>query len=202
MKRIYQFVLCMSVCMLMTLLVYAGQIKYKDVSLKSQKVIEREFKKVPKKVRRDIRKRGWKIYVGKYNLDRIYKTDKTDTETVTAGMCDYTNKKLVIRKCRYFDSHETAGFLLHEVGHYINSHVGTGLYSGSRKGLECYTKEKRKFDKLQTNLALATSEHNSENPSEYFAQSYMVYLFYPKELKKHCPYTYKMHRTIYKKYYQ
>lgn len=180
---------------------YCKGISYnKNISNTTIKYISNTYADIPKPIRNDIKKKGWKIRVGKENLDELYGYPK-EQGTVIVGMCDYTNKLLLVKRRTYDTKYNTSIYLLHEVGHFVNYHSGAYSSSVYRQNFQnIYTEEKTKFDRLQNRLRLMTTEHNTSSTSEYFAQTFAVYMKEPNKLKKSCPKTYKYIRKIVKNY--
>lgn len=180
---------------------YCSGVDYnKNISNKTIKYISNTYKSIPKSIRNDVKKKGWKIKVSKDDLDKIYNYSR-EPGTTTVGMCDYTNKLIIVKRRTYDTLYNTSIYLLHEVGHFVNYH--SGAYSSPTyrsKFQNIYNEEKAKFNRLQDRLNLMTTAHNTSNTSEYFAQTFAVYMKEPNKLKKSCPKTYKYIRKIVKNY--
>ena len=78
---------------------------------------------------------------------------------------------------------ETSCYVYHELGHFL------AWISGSRDKTAEF---KAIYEKEKSKMTSANHVYNTQNSSEYFAESYREFCINPDGLKKQCPQTYNV----------
>ena len=170
----------------------------KDIYKKDTYTIQTAYKKVPKNIRNALKNQNWKIEIANYSLDT--EGGPLHKGYIRAGYCDHKNKLIkVLYQCERSIT-DTSFFLYHEIGHFVNHNTKPMDVIYTKRFKDCYKKEKYKLlcakrGYEESGIALYINE-----PSEYFAESFAMYMMHKKALKRYCPRTYKMMQYTVKHY--
>lgn len=135
----------------------------------------------------------YNIYIVNNIQDIPIYNDKPDT---TLGYIEYNSKYILLENNTKYRSVES--LLMHELGHALDTYDELDNYptreSGKYSNTEAFKKisDKEKYD-LQnlTDILFFTS-----NIREYFAESYVIYMQNPSEMKKVAPETYTFMNNV------
>lgn len=112
-----------------------------------------------------------------------------------AGCYDMTEQMVYVAACRYpgmsIEEAKVAvkGVTLHEIGHrYDCAKCG---WSYSEEFEEIYNEEKEAFKTTTAATSFGTTvEYAVQNPQEFYANAFAMYIMYPQELADKCPKAY------------
>jgi hypothetical protein len=132
------------------------------------------IKKLPKSLIKMLNNKGYKIKVVPSSElgDGIAGIHNNGTKTIKLSFDCNNNKDDVF---------------LHELGHMLDFNTGYSLASNSTEFIKIYKYENVHFFDQSSNLF----EHHSQDPKEYFAESFREYILEPWKLKSNAPKTYE-----------
>lgn len=132
------------------------------------------IKKLPTSLIKMLNNKGYKIKVvpGSELGDGVAGIHNNGTKTIKLSFDCNNNKDDVF---------------LHELGHMLDFNAGYPLTSNSTEFIKIYKYENIHFFDQSSNLF----EHHSQDPKEYFAESFREYILEPWKLKSNAPKTYE-----------
>ena len=197
-KIIFLFVLMLCFCNNIS-----ADVKWKYVkSPKYKTELVKEYKKIPKTARDLYKENNLKINIYGYNYYPYYAglyNGKVNIESYNVSWLRSFYSKRGVSTSSYSNRELSINYakctLIHELGHAFD--YESGKLSDSSEFKKIYKKEKSKFTKTNYyKYPMGKMKDNIGNRQEYFASAFTVYVRSPKDLKKHCPKTYKYFKKI------
>ncbi|MBR4178637.1 MAG: hypothetical protein IKR57_04760 [Bacilli bacterium] len=162
----------------------------------------KEYKKIPLSVRELFDDNDIKIKVYGYNrfpnYAGLYNGNIYIESYNVSWLRDFYNRRGVYPKLsnKNLSINYAKSTLIHELGHALD--YGKGKISHKNDFVKIYKAEKKKIVKTSYyKYPMGKIKANINSPQEYFASSFDMYIRSPKDLKKHCPKTYKYFKVLF-----